>query len=569
VPRESAQNQISWSGIGPTLKWTYIITPKMTLDAAVQRGGYWWPSTGYTRDVRRTDQTTGTTRGSFNENYSRPIKWQWPVTWSWITQIGGKNNEIKSGYIGWWDKSHSQTDGYPNHQLYRYRSLPGETSYFLHPNSVVVYDTPNVVTSGNNYNAVFFNDKITWDRKLTFNVGLRYDRYSSWLPEQGNSGSGPYSVKLIYPERRDFPVYTSIVPRFSLVYDVKGNGKLALKASYGRYASAGPGGSNVNKNEGISRTYNNWDGSIPYVPREQDLASVSGGGGDETLDTNLDNSWMDEYTAGIEFGLSRDYVIKFNVIRKMDYGGSKTLNLAQPFSAYTDVRSAVDPGRDNVTGTADDGVMYAWSVPNTYPNFGKIINLITNVDENEGNDLYTAYDFAFNKNFSKGWSFLIGYVADFAKTRGNIPTNPNALYYNWQLPSWNHEVKASGTYSLPWGFKYSATYQIQTGNYYARSAQMRNALNSTVTVQVEGRVDRYDAVRLWDSRISKVFKIGDRHSIEGMFDSFNTLNSSAVISQVNTNGPNYLKPLATGGGANVAAAIIPPRIIRLGARWRF
>ena len=569
VPRESAQNQLSWSGIGPTVKWTYIISPKMTLDASIQRGGYWWPSTGYTRDVRRTDQTTGMTRGSFNENYSRPIRWQWPVSWSYVTKIGGKSNEIKAGYLAWWDKSYSQTDGYPNHQQYRYRSLAGETDYFLHPNSVVVYDTPNVVTSGTYYSGLYFNDKITWDRKLTLNVGLRYDRYSSWLPEQGNNGDGPYSVRLIYPERRDFPVFNSFVPRLSMVYDVKGNGKLALKMSYGRYASGGPTGSNVNKNEGISRTYNNWDGSIPYIPKPADLASVSGGGGDERLDTNLDNTWMDEYTAGVEFGLSRDYVIKFNVIRKMDYGGSKTLNIAQPYEAYTDFRSAVDPGRDNVTGTADDGVMYAWSVPNTYVNFGKIINLTTQVGKNEGNDLYTAYDFAFNKNFSKGWSFLFGYVADFAKVRGNIPTNPNALFYNWQLPSWNYEVKVNGTYSLPWGLKYSGTYQIQSGAYYGRSAQMRNALNSTVTVQVEGRVGRYEPVRLWDSRVSKTFKINDRHSIEGMFDSFNTLNSSAVISQVNTNGPNYLKPLASGGGANVAQAIIPPRIIRLGARWRF
>jgi hypothetical protein len=30
----------------------------------------------------------------------------------------------------------------------------------------------------------------------------------------------------------------------------------------------------------------------------------------------------------------------------MDYGGSKTLNIAQPYEAYTDFRSAVDPGRD-------------------------------------------------------------------------------------------------------------------------------------------------------------------------------------------------------------------------------
>jgi outer membrane receptor protein involved in Fe transport len=117
---------------------------------------------------------------------------------------------------------------------------PEKTDYFLHPNSVVVYDTPNVVTSGTYYSGLYFNDKITWDRKLTLNVGLRYDRYSSWLPEQGNNGDGPYSVRLIYPERRDFPVYNSIVPRLSMVYDVKGNGKLALKLSYGRYASGGP-----------------------------------------------------------------------------------------------------------------------------------------------------------------------------------------------------------------------------------------------------------------------------------------------------------------------------------------
>ena len=85
----------------------------------------------------------------------------------------------------------------------------------------------------------------------------------------------------------------------------------------------------------------------------------------------------------------------------------------------------------------------------------------------------------------------------------------------------------------------------------------------------EGQAGRYDWVKLMDLRFSKTFSWG-RQSLEGMFDVFNLTNTSVVLRHVAVNGPNYLKPLATGGIDAASANPIPaPRIFRLSARYRF
>jgi len=172
-----------------------------------------------------------------------------------------------------------------------------------------------------------------------------------------------------------------------------------------------------------------------------------------------------------------------------------------------------------------------------------------------------------NKQFSGGWSLLAAYSADFADSSNNIPVTPNAQYYNWQIPTWHHSIRVSGSANLPLGMKVSSTYDAQSGEPYSRSAQMANALGTTVTVQVEGRAGYYEWVRLWDNRVAKTFKIREHQSLEAMFDLYNTLNVNTVLSQTNTNGPNYLKP--TQGGGFASSPILPPRIFKLGARFRF
>lgn len=575
-PLEATQNQLAWTAIGPSVKWTRIMNQSMTFDTSVNRSGYWWPDKAWTEDVRREDLTTTQTRGAFLEQNREPKRWGYNGTWSWFTNVRNMNHEIRSGFLGYKSQSAVDFTGYPNQQLYRYRSLPGEADYFLHPDSVQVFDYPLFVASGVNYNSWFANDMIALTRRLTVNAGVRFDRYSSWLPEQRSAG-GPFGEPVVHPENHDFPVYNAWSPRLSVVYDLMGTGRIALKASYGRYAA---GGSGVNAASGPvanavnpaavrTSTYSNWDGSIPYVPVPANLSSVTGGRNNR-LDPSLEPEYLDEYTVGLDLGLSRDLTARFNVVRKYDRQGNKDINVAQPFESWTDHRTAVDPGRDNVTGTADDGVVDIWSVPRTDPNFGVVEMLWVNTAPDEGNDHYTAFEATISKRQSTRWSMLASYVADRHVVRNIEPRNPNEARYNWELPETHQSVRLNGTYDLPWNMLAAATYSAQSGAYFDRVVRARNALNELVDVVVEGQAGRYDWVRLLDLRVSKRFSLGGTHTLEGMFDLFNALNTSVVLRQVTRNGPDFGKPLSTGGIDAAAAAAIPAaRIFRLSARWKF
>jgi hypothetical protein len=584
-PLESTQNQIAWTAIGPSAKWTRIINQRMTFDAGVNRSGYWWPDKAWTDDVRRTDLTTTQTRGAFLEQNREPRRWGYNGTWSWFTNIRNMSHEIKSGFLGYASKNAVDFTGHPNQQVYRYRSLQGETDFFLHPDSVQVFDYPVFVSSGVNYNSWFANDMVALTRKLTLNVGVRFDRYSSWLPEQGSTG-GPFADPVTFPESHNFPVYNAWSPRVSVVYDLTGSGRMALKASYGKYAASGSG---INAASGVvanainpagarTFTYSNWDGSIPYTPVPANLVSVTGGR-NNTIDPNLKPAYLNEYTAGIDLGLTRDLTARINLVRKHDRQGNKEINLAQPFEAWTDYRTAVDPGRDNIIGTADDGIVEMWSVPRSYPTFGVVQTQWVNTGPDEGNDSYTAFEATFSKRQSNRWSMLASYVGDRRVVRNMIPRNPNEARYNWEIvnsvphgpgfPETFHAIRLNGTYDLPWGMFLASTYSAQSGEYMNRIVRGRNANNEAVDVTVEAQAGRYDWVRLMDLRFSKRFALG-KHTFEGMFDLFNALNTSVVLRQVTANGPDFGKPLSSGGIDAAAATAIPAaRIFRLSARWKF
>src|SRR4029453_6365996 len=150
-------------------------------------------------------------------------------------------------------------------------------------------------------------------------------------------------------------------------------------ASYGRYtggssgasANPGPGATDINPNAIITKTYSNWDGSIPYVPVPANLTSTTGGGTQRSIDPDLNGPFVDEYRAGLDLGLSRVMTLQFNYVRKIDGNGNQTLNLALPYEAYTATATGVDPGPDNRTGTADDQVLTVYSGPRTRPPVGE------------------------------------------------------------------------------------------------------------------------------------------------------------------------------------------------------
>jgi hypothetical protein len=597
VPLESTQNQDSWSRVGPSFKWQSVLSPKSTFEASLQRGGYEWPDVPWSDDVRRTDLSTasgnnaGATRGGFLKTDRHPRRWQYGGTYAYFADLGGRNHELKTGYLGWRNMNETENIGYPNQQQYRYRSVAGDLNCdethnydgcFTHPDSVLVYDYPNVTASGEWYSSGYFNDRITISKKMTLNAGVRYDRYSSFLPEQGNPGTGPFATKNIYAYKgeENYPIYSSFVPRVSAVYDLTGEGRMAVRASYGRYtggtsgasANPGPGAADVNPNAIITRTYANWDGSIPYVPVAANLTSTSGGGTNRTIDPNLKGPYVDEYTAGLDVGLNRTMTLQFNYVRKIDGHGNKSINQALPYEAYTATATGIDPGPDNKTGTADDQVLTVYSVPRTYAGFGQNVERIVQA---EGNNRYHAFGVTFNKQYSNKWSFLTSVDTDYRDLRDNAPRNPNEALYgpgtttgtnygvqNFQFakPSWNYAVRLSGTYQLPWTITYATSYTAQSGDYYFREVQIRDANNTLLPIRITPQAGRYEWTKLWDNRFSKRIKTFGSQSVEGELNIYNTLNSNTITSQTNRVGSaSYLQP----------TEILPARVFRIGVKYRF
>jgi hypothetical protein len=106
------------------------------------------------------------------------------------------------------------------------------------PDSVNTYNAPTYSTRKFYTDGIYFQDKWTPHRKLTLNFGLRYEDAYGWI----NDGEKPLCQETTifiqgscFPAVKGVPDFKGFVPRVSLVYDVYGNGRTALKFSANQY----------------------------------------------------------------------------------------------------------------------------------------------------------------------------------------------------------------------------------------------------------------------------------------------------------------------------------------------
>ena len=71
-------------------------------------------------------------------------------------------------------------------------------------------------------------------RRLTLNLGLRYNDINASTPEQV-LGAGFFVPERRLPAMKHIPHYQNLNPRLGVAYDLFGNGKTALKVSLGQY----------------------------------------------------------------------------------------------------------------------------------------------------------------------------------------------------------------------------------------------------------------------------------------------------------------------------------------------
>ncbi len=239
---------------------------------------------------------------------------------------------------------------------------------------------------------------------------------------------------------------------------------------------------------------------------------------------------MDEFTGGVDLGLNRDLTVRINVVRKLDWGGSKELDLAQPFEAFTDRRhrrrSRPRQRRRHRRRWRRRSVVGAAHLPDVRPDqhASRPTPSPTKAKTITGRSRRRRAS-AIVRLVAPG-SYSLGSPRRQQQHRRAIRTRAR---YNWELPETYQGVRLSGTYELPWQILVASTFTAQQGEYFPRVVQVRNALEHA---RQRDRRRPGRPLRLGEAGGPAALEDCSGSAatrIEGMFDLFNVTNTSVVL----------------------------------------
>jgi hypothetical protein len=408
----------------------------------------------------------------------------------------------------------------------------------------------------------FIQDSFTIKR-LTINLGLRADHLTAWSPGRSKGaatdpvalsigaayfeptyGINPYGEVSYAAWNNAFPYGTFFSPRIGLTYDLFGNGKTALKASFTRQQEAFPTGSfsAMYPLTWRSFTWNWWDDNQNGIPDVVGVDHYEEAYGDtplamistaylDAIDPNVKVPYVNEITAGIEHELVKDLNVGVRYIYKERKRVLGSVLWDKETNRYWYTHDLAPEWWIPFTTTvpaygsfpAEQVTMYFLSNDAPAQNYR-----LTNVPE--GSMKYNTVEINFDKRYSNGWQ--IGGSVNFTKSRGNYPVN----YASWasfstfstansfvntygDLPySRPLLVKLYGTFSLPYRFMFSFFYVHADGSPWGRTVRVNPpaawaAANNTTTTGYSIYVSppgtyRNEASDSLDLRLEKDFKIG-------------------------------------------------------------
>ncbi len=378
--------------------------------------------------------------------------------------------------------------------------------------------------------------------------------------------------------------FTTLSPRIGLVYDLFGDGKTALKASFSRYYepiwSAKYNAANI-----MSGTAMNWYWYDLNSNGFMDLPVSDGRYGspvqaqyiDDTGDqyrltsydvqdpdfayypTDLKPPYMHEFILGVDHELIRDFRLGLQFIYKINKNIVEDVDTNNGYdpTATDDQGNLIwlpydftDPGWDGEWGTDDDQEMTVYGLADGAPT-----RTYMGANPPEAKRTYTAIIMTFDKRMSNGWQ-LQGSIL-YSAFKGNAsPTygstegesslfdNPNTMINSYGRVAFDRplQIKLIGSVMLPGDIVFTGYFQHRSGSAWRRTIS-RVYFPSSIDTQ-----DTYDDVApetigtrrnapytMLDIRVEKSFTFGELGKLSFYIDAFNLAGRSGYNVEQNPN----------------------------------
>ncbi len=449
----------------------------------------------------------------------------------WVDGVAGKSHELKLG------------GEFVRTEIYNWSGYAGGRLYSDKggvPNQVTLWDGQTVDGISTRV-SLFAQDAWQLTDRIILEPGVRIGLNRGSIPGE----SGVFSTN-------------PVDPRIGFAWDLRGDHRTLLRGHYGRFHE------DVSPQMFNFLDFSDWspkitakvlaDGSFQELNRSVMPGNLS-------IDTNLKQANLDQFTVALEHELFPDFGITAQFVRRT---WGDIFAFVDTASTWTPI-SKQDPGPDNVAGTPDDGAML--TVYNL-DNPGQSVLVFSN--PSDATRRYTAFMLIAQKRFSHNWQLLVSYTR--SKGIGNVNNfknnnigtgpdvgqtgawaNPNVLINAWGPGQFDvpNQFVLNGTYRLPYygGFNISGTYRYASGAPYGRTATIRGLSQGNQTVRVEPRgAYTADPLNQLDVRFEKTFRVpslGASGGTAGIYvDVFNALNHGSAQAVTESSGSSYGVPSA-------------------------
>jgi hypothetical protein len=528
-------------------------------------------------DVGRLDRTTTERWGApIGPYYFRvPDRHTFTATMSYVTG----SHAFKAGMqLGKGGNSHTRRINGDLDLYQEYRTTNGVRE----PASVMVYNTPQWAAETIKYDlGLFVQDAWTYKR-LSVTPGIRFEAFNTYVPAQV-SPAGRFVPARQFEKIENLPNWRDAAPRFGAVYDLFDNGKTALKMHVGKYmrAFSTVGFAAVYNPMVIQTDRRTWkDLNGDDVAQDGEIGPVNtpfniSGESNRVPDPNIRRPYQWQYNAGVQQELFRGVSVSAGWVRRDFRRLFWTDNILVSLSDYTIVPIP------NPLNPSELIPIYNLNRAKR----GQVMQVDRNSEQNRRS--YNGFDVGFTARV-RGGSVYGGTSIGRQVTVNCEVEDPNSLRFcdqrDLDIP-YLAQFKLAGTYPLRYGIQVSGTWQGYPGvpsgtarqdaeydsainripdpslnvNYVVDGTIIPNLTQASVTVPlVEPGTKYLDRWNQIDLRLAKKFRVG-RATIQGQFDIFNLLNSSSILSVVETYGASLDRP----------SSILQGRLFAVGAQLHF